>query len=121
MQHSIKTTADEQCTEYMWKICNKWNYLKLKSDKIPTHPEIDSIEAFIKNHFWGFTKINAKKSLVFKIQHIPWNIFSSTSFELEINAEVLFGKELASFFYQKPLCSFLMDGSYTEISRPVLL
>ena len=121
MSHSIAMTADQQETEYKWKIRNKWNFFSLKTSTIPLSAEVNSIEAFIKNQYWGYTKGNFKETFEFEIKHIPWNIFPSTSFELDIDAEALYGKELASFFYQKPLCCFLMDGSYTEISRPVLL
>ena len=121
MKHSFTITAEEQSTEYQWKINKKWNFFKLKTSISPLYTELNSIEAFIKNHYWGYTKVNSEETLEFEIKHISWNIFPSTSFELEIDAEMLYGKELASFFYQNPLCCFLMDGSSTEISRPGLL
>ena len=121
MKHAISISGTQQQTDYFWKINGKWNFLKLRTENIPTSSNTDTIESFICNQYNGYTKTSDEKSLEFEVKHIPWKIFPAIDFKMELDAEAIYGNQLASFFYQKPLTCFLMDGSYTEISRPVLI
>jgi uncharacterized protein len=121
MKHTISNTGTQQQTDYFWKINGKWNFFKLRTGNIPLGDNKDTIESFICNHYHGYTKASDKRSFGFEVKHIPWKIFPAIDFQIDLDAEAVYGNELASFFYRKPLTCFMMDGSYIEISRPALI
>jgi len=122
MKHSNQINNQKRNTEYYWKVNNDWNFLKMKTgldldiEKTPAN----SLESFIADHYWGYTK-SENKTYEFKIQHRPWNIYLSLSFEMNIDSKELYGEGFAEYFSQKPISAFFMDGSLTKVSSPVLL
>jgi uncharacterized protein YqjF (DUF2071 family) len=121
MKHIITMTDIKLKTEYYWKISRQWNYLKLTTSLSPYEPENSSLESFIRNHYQGYTKNTETKTSKFEIEHRHWSIYPSLSFDMQLNTENIYGREFCEYFQQKPSTSFLMDGSRTKVSYPVLL
>ena len=121
MKHSFDITNEKRDIEYSWKINSNWNFLKLRAAGNPLTGNGNTIEAFMKEHYWGYTKKGNDKSFEFEIQHPPWNIYPAISFDMHLDAEAMYGKEFTDYFREKPVSAFLMDGSQTKVSYPVLL
>jgi uncharacterized protein YqjF (DUF2071 family) len=120
-KHIITANKDEQRTEYYWKVAGNWNYLKMASDITPGDPDPASLEAFIHDHYWGCTKQSETKTREFQIEHRPWKIYSSRSFDMNLDAAAVYGNEFSEYFQHPPSACFLMDGSRTNVSVPVLI
>jgi uncharacterized protein YqjF (DUF2071 family) len=120
MKHSDQINNLKRNTEYYWKINNDWNFLKMETDLHPAIASADKLETFIADHYWGYTK-SADKTFEFEIQHRPWNVYPSHSFEMNIDAKRLYGEGFVEYLSQKPISAFFMDGSLTKVSSPVLL
>lgn len=120
MKHVIQKNTDHQLTEYYWKTSTQWNYIKIRSPYEIINAS-NSMESFISEHYWGYIRLKPSKTLEFKIAHPPWKIFPAINNEIQLDAKILYGDDLAPFFHHKPLSAFVMDGSYTEVSRPVLI
>ncbi|MES1225827.1 MAG: DUF2071 domain-containing protein [Bacteroidota bacterium] len=116
-------TVDNQVvhTNYYCKINNQWNYLSMESACESFEPADETIENFIRDNYFGYTKATQNKTLEFQIKHRPWKISKATKFETNLDIEAIYGKEFKKYFAAKPLSAFLMDGSNTKISWPVLL
>ncbi|MBC7829399.1 MAG: DUF2071 domain-containing protein [Chitinophagaceae bacterium] len=108
----------ERYDRYAWKKQNKWNCMELTSGIKSVEVKENSIESFISDQYIAFTKLNAGRSLVFEVTHSPWKIYPAIHFKNDLNAEVFKVKGLHETLDRKPLVSFLMDGSFTEISSP---
>ena len=121
MKHNISVVNDIRHIEYYWKICKNWNYLKLQASLYSSTIADNSLESFMSDHYLGYTKTGNNKTLEFEIQHSPWNIYHAQSFEMNFDAKKIYGEEFSEYFRQKPLSVFLMDGSRTKVSFPVLL
>lgn len=120
MKHNLNITDAERNIEYRWKIGHSWNYIKIQaslSHSLSPH----TIEAFIADRHWAYTKAGDHRTFEFEIEHSPWNIFPSHSFEMNLDAAKIYGSEFAEYFHQKPLTVFLMDGSQTKVSYPKLV
>jgi len=120
MKHSDQINAQKRNTEYYWKVNDSWSFLKMETALPPALTSADKVETFIADHYWGYTK-SGNKTFEFEIQHRPWNIYPSLSFEMNIYAKEIYGEGFAEYFSQKPISTFLMDGSLTKVSSPVLL
>lgn len=120
LKHNFNTTNTEKGIEYSWKLGNNWNYIKSQTS-LSRSLSNNTIEAFIADHYWAYTKAGDHKTFEFEIEHPPWNIYPSTSFKMNLDAEKIYGSEFAEYFQQDPLTVFLMDGSTTKVSYPKLV
>lgn len=118
MKHQFDATDAMINTEYYWKYKNDWNYMKLISHAKPSEPEDGSLEKFIRDHFKACTRVSPTKTREFQIEHPHWNIYPGRQFDLHLDVDNIYGKEFSTCFQQKPACSFLMDGSGTNVSYP---
>jgi uncharacterized protein YqjF (DUF2071 family) len=121
MKHSIENTDTKKHIHYYWKMKRSWNYLKLTTGLLATEPPASSLESFIRDNYRACTTCSKEKTKEFEIEHPHWNIYPGLSFEMELDAENIYGKEFSSCFRQKPRSCFLMDGSRTKVSYPSLL
>lgn len=121
MKHSFSTTADERKTAYYWNTGKEWNYLELVSALDHKEPDILSLESFIRDHNFAYTRQRKNQSREFEIEHPTWNIFPGISFDMKLDAGTIYGPQFSDYFLQPPCTSFLMDGSRTNVSFPVLL
>jgi uncharacterized protein len=121
MKHSFTHTGNEKKTFYHWYTGRDWNYLKLVTKPNPAEPAHYSLESFTREHYYAYTRQNAVKTREFEIEHPPWHIYPGISFDMKLDAATIYGNQFADYFQQAPCTSFLMDGSRTNVSFPVLL
>jgi len=121
MKHEFVSDNKLMYTNYSCKINNKWNQLNMESPPVNVEPEEKSIENFIRDHYWGYTKTTGNKTMEFRIEHRPWKIFPATKFEMNLDTGTAYGEEFKEYFSARPMSTFLMDGSHTKVSWPVLL
>ncbi|MBC7948758.1 MAG: DUF2071 domain-containing protein [Chitinophagaceae bacterium] len=121
LKHTIVRTADGQSTNYYWKVNGEWNFLKLHSRLQSSDPPEGSLEAYVRDRTWGYTRNGANRTKEFCIEHPEWKIYPGISFDMNIDVEALYGEEFAETLHRQPVSSFLMDGSRTKVSSSVLL
>ncbi len=113
MRHSIKQLADDK-TQYLyeWHSDGKWDG-KLGgtvSDNLsPVTP--GSQEEFIFEHYWGYNKINKKKTYEYQVEHVRWKAGQVSDPIFEADIARLYGKKFEPFLTKKPYSAFFADGS----------
>jgi uncharacterized protein len=110
-----------QQAAYHWKTKKEWNWLELSAATSPVEPMAESLEFFTKNNYTACTKNGINKTKVFTIDHPNWQVYPGLTLNLSIDAENIYGPQLAPYFKQKPSSIYLMDGSRTNVSYPSLL
>ena len=121
MRYKVHSSHNNKHVAYEWKINNQWNYLRLTSATQPVDLDDYNLETFICNNYTAFTKLGNNKTLMFQIKHRPWHVYAALDFDSSIHTKLFEKEGFSDVFQQKPLISFLMDGSFTEVSKPVLL
>jgi uncharacterized protein YqjF (DUF2071 family) len=121
LKHTIETTETSTKTSYYCKPNNEWNFLRLTSSLSPLEPSADSLQSFIRDHFYPYTRCGNQRTKEFSIEHPHWNIFPGSSFEMQLDTGKIYGHQFNDYFKQAPATAFLMDGSRTKCSFPVLL
>jgi uncharacterized protein YqjF (DUF2071 family) len=119
-KHSIKKIQDETQLCYNWKVRDGWNHMKLRYSNKELIPPPESLEAFIHDHFYGYT-YGKNRSREFCIEHKPWKIFPGLSFGMKLNARELYGEAFSHYFNAPVSMPFLMDGSRTKVSFPTFI
>ncbi|MFN7115966.1 MAG: YqjF family protein [Saprospiraceae bacterium] len=96
---------------YAWKYKGKWNRVKALGAMPPEAMTVGSEAEFITEHYWGYTKINAHKTLEFKVEHPRWRFYPLLDFAIDVDFKNLYGVEFELLNRQKPHSVFLAEGA----------
>ncbi len=107
--------------EYGWKFSGAWNFLRIETEGEPIKAQRDSLEEFITEHYWGYTKQRHGGCLEYRVEHPPWQLWRSARAELVCDAGKLYGAKFASPLSCAPKSAFLAEGSPVTVYRGVTL
>jgi|688.fasta_scaffold95158_5 uncharacterized protein YqjF (DUF2071 family) len=103
---------DEEHINISYAIKNDtWHNLSLIAQKHSKPINSGSIQAFLNQHYWGYSKINNKACTEYKISRNLWNDHEVKSYKIAVDFENLFGKSFARLNEQQPESVTLTDGS----------
>jgi uncharacterized protein YqjF (DUF2071 family) len=111
MRHNVEAEEMAKTLAYEWKVQGKWCRLSAQTAGRPTHPNEGSLEQFITEHYWGYSKQRTGGSLEYHVSHAPWKVWAVTTAGFEGDASALYGKRLAAVLERRPDCAFVADGS----------
>ncbi len=67
-KNAIEITNTSKDIKYLWKINKDWNHITVNAAKENEQMLPESIEEFIFEHYYGYTKINSQLSWEYKIK-----------------------------------------------------
>ncbi len=115
MKHFHHEGDNELSTGYQWKQANTWYKLECNTEK-KSHPmRVGSMEEFIAEHYWGFTKVNKNKTTAYEVYHPRWEIFPVNNYLIECDFDICFGKKFAFLNEREPSSVFMARGSEIKI------
>lgn len=115
MRHNWETIGDEMHVGYYWKVGSEWNYLRAVADKKATPLQEGSEEAFITEHYWGYTHVSDKCTGVYEVAHPAWNIHPVKDFDVRCHTAKLYGEAFVEALAAPPKSVFLADGSPIQV------
>ncbi|HLL94542.1 MAG TPA: DUF2071 domain-containing protein, partial [Spirosoma sp.] len=120
MRHQWQQTNDSQVIQYEWKVGADWNFIRVRANRAGHALVPDSEEAFITEHYWGYTKRSSgqkggQRTSEYEVVHPPWSIYPVQDYAVHCNVPTLYGASFAPFFEQPPQSVFLADGSAVAI------
>ena len=110
-KHSWKMTSNTKEITYQWKVKSKWNSLQVNASVAKQNMEVGSIEEFIFEHYFGYTKVNENHSIEYKINHPSWQINSIKDYKIECDFASFYGQDFEIINYAKPHSVMLAEGS----------
>lgn len=115
MGHTLErkgdTLAEEGLVEYTWRFRGRLNRLGGLAMGNPRPLVPGSEEEFIAEHYWGYTRLNAGRTGVYKVEHPAWRVWQVAQPYLLCDIRALYGKEYEPFLRQRPRSAFLAEGS----------
>ncbi len=116
MRYSIQHDDQHLQLVYRWKR-RRWNMIRAfaKSDRQPMAE--GSLEAFIAEHYWGYTAINKRTTGEYGVEHPPWDFYPVTSFEADIDVARWYGAAFVRYLTTPPASVFIAHGSEVVVRR----
>jgi uncharacterized protein YqjF (DUF2071 family) len=105
-----------QTIEYRWG-SDPGGLLRAKLDKELREIEPGSEEEFITWQLRGFTKVSARRTLRYVVQHPLWHIRPILNFEMDVEFGSLFGENFCFLKYERPVSIFCAEGSPVSIMK----
>jgi uncharacterized protein YqjF (DUF2071 family) len=115
MTHKVALAAGAREVEYAWTHRGQRSRLLARAAGSPQFAAENSLEQFITEHFWGYSRQKFGQSLEYQVTHEPWRVQIASLARFEGNAAALYGPELAGVFSLPPESAYIADGSSVEV------
>ena len=116
MRRRITSTAESLTVEYAWRSRQNWSRLAVEASPQGTPIAPGSVEEFITEHYWGYTKRTLGNASEYEVQHPRWTIYPVRSFTIEADLGALYGNAFASLNATTPANILLAEGSAISVS-----
>ncbi|MGL5113411.1 MAG: YqjF family protein [Flavobacterium sp.] len=114
-QHQIKTDLQTRRVNFEWLLNKKWNSLHVEANKDAHAMQPESLEQFIYEHYYGYTKMDAARTLEYKLQHPSWKTYQVLNHAIACDFEAMYGKAFAVLNGATPDAVFMAEGSSVKI------
>ncbi len=79
--------------------------------------EEGSEEQFIAEHYWGYAGLPGGTTSEYQVEHPSWRAYPVRSYEIDCDAERLYGPAFAGAMAGEPASVFLAEGSGISVRR----
>jgi uncharacterized protein YqjF (DUF2071 family) len=102
--------------EYRWQSADRENRLNVTASGLPRLPEDDSLDTWIVDHHWGYSRGKDGSAIEYEVDRLPWRTYPIGSFDADVDIAGLYGNEFAEAFSQPPISVVLAEGSKVSVS-----
>ena len=110
-KHKWIANENEKEILYQIKVKSLWNTIKVVASAQKIKMEKDSIEEFILEHYFGYTKVDESKSIEYKINHPRWDIYPIHNYIIDFDFAAFYGEYFDQLNNIKPNSVMLAEGS----------
>jgi len=114
-KNRISAIGDNREVEYSWKHQGSWSRLFARSAVAPQLPAENSLEQYITEHYWGYSRQKSGRTLEYHVTHVPWRVQLASEARFEGNATALYGQDLAKVLSRPPDSAYIAEGSPIEV------
>jgi uncharacterized protein YqjF (DUF2071 family) len=114
-KHKLIDGQIERELTYQMKVNAVWNSFKVVSAVQKVEMLKYSIEEYIFEHYYGYSRVNNCQSIEYKINHPRWDIFPVHSCSLDFNFSQIYGQEFACLNDKQPHSVMLAEGSFISV------
>ncbi len=114
-KHNWELTDSLKRIDYSWKKNNKWNNIRVNAQSEGSAMKAGSVEAFIFEHYFGYTRVNQNKTLEYRINHPSWKINQVIDHSIDCDFGKMYGPDFAFLNAQQPDNVILAEGSDVSV------
>ena len=114
-KNSIDITENKDI-KYEWKINNRWNSLAVKSDTNKYKIEQGTIEEFIFERYFGFTKLSDNSTQEYQIHHPKWMTHEILNTHIDCDFRSMYGEAFSGLENQTPDSIIIAEGSLVSVN-----
>ncbi len=115
-EHSIVYNESDKSIKYKWKINKQWNHLAVNAAKEKEEILPGSIEEFIFEHYYGYTKLNSGLSQEYKVNHPRWQVNKVTDYSVHCDFKSMYGNDFVFLNEQAPDSVIIAEGSPVTVN-----
>ena len=114
-KHDWELNNTSKKINYSWNKDKKWNTIQVNAQSNSSSMKTGSIEAFIFEHYFGYTRVNEHKTLEYGINHPSWKINQVIDYRIDCDFEKMYGRDFAFLNAQQPDNVILAEGSAISV------
>jgi uncharacterized protein YqjF (DUF2071 family) len=117
MAHRVSSNDFKVEAEYSWKSGNQSCKLRARAEGSPSLPMEGSLEQFITEHYWGYSRQPSGATVEYHVSHVPWKVWNATHAGFSGDTRDLYGDELSELLTKAPVSAFIAHGSPVKVFR----
>lgn len=114
-KHELKTKLTTKSVNFEWIKNKKWNSIYVESESNSTATKEGSLENFIFEHYYGYTKINQFDTEEYQLNHPSWETHNVVDYEIKCDFKAMYGDSFSILNETTPTAVFIAKGSDVEI------
>jgi len=115
MRNAMLHTAEELRVAYEWKYRGVWYAISVEAAPLPVAITPDSMEEFITEHYWGFTKRSDGGTSQYEVKHPSWVVYPVRTCDIDADFGELYGEQFAGLSDIEPDNVLLAEGSAVSV------
>jgi uncharacterized protein YqjF (DUF2071 family) len=114
-RHSIVENSDSKKIKFDWLLNKKWNSIYVEASHNSNKMKNDTLEKFIYEHYFGYTKIDGNNTEEYRLQHPSWKINTVLDTKIDCDFKAMYGESFSVLNDTKPEAVFIAEGSSVKI------
>jgi hypothetical protein len=102
---------------YFWTRGNCSNKIGIEFGDSLGVPEADSHAEFIIEHYWGYTKLNDRKTGEYKVEHSKWELKEIKNVEIAVDFAGTYGERFEFLNHTEPRSVLFAAGSEISVYK----
>ena len=111
----IANTESTKNIKYEWKINKRWNHLAVNTSKENEQMLPGSVEEFIFEHYYGYTKINNHLSQEYIVNHPRWQVNKVIDYSIHCDFKSMYGNNFSFLSNHTPESVIIAKGSPVSV------
>jgi uncharacterized protein len=111
MRHRVSATGPGAAAEYEWRTGGAWMGLRAEAAGAPELPAEGSLEQFISEHYWGYSRQRDGGCVEYHVTHPQWRVWRGASGGFEGDGAALYGDAFGEVLRRAPDWASIADGS----------
>ena len=110
-KHEWLKNEDSYQINYFWKKNGNWNDIQVQIGLQSHTMQVGSVEEFIFEHYFGYTKVNDDETIEYNIAHPSWDIYPIKNYSINCDFKAMYGTAFEHLQHEKPSSIMLAEGS----------
>ncbi len=112
----IDNSGKTKNIQYSWKSNKQWSRLTVSAAKESEQMLTGSLEEFIFEHYYGYTKINSTTTEEYKVNHPRWRINKIIDYSIICDFKSMYGEGFSFLNHQSPDSVIVAEGSPVTVN-----
>jgi len=121
MKHHWKEKAHSRVIEYAWEKNSKWQFVRLIAELNSSEIEPGCETEFITEHYWGYAKVNDKKTNEYEVTHPRWMKYEVLDHLVDVDFGLTYGNSFNMLNTMDPTSVMLAEGSTITVESKRVL
>lgn len=117
MSHKWEENETHQTVEYNWSKSGKLHSFQVQTSLNKQEIVPQSETEFITEHYWGYAKVNLKKSNEYEVRHPRWMAYNVEDYKINVDFGLVYGKEFSFLNTMEPKSVMLAEGSEITVEN----
>ena len=114
-KNKFELNDKNQLIQYSWKVNQQWNEINVHTTLESDEMIPESIEEFIFEHYYGYTKINTEISQEYRVNHPRWKVNKVLDYSISCDFQAMYGNDFSLLSNQEPHSVIFASGSDVSV------
>lgn len=115
-KNKISGGEHDKFVRYEWKTNGKWNYLEVNAEAKKREMQTGSLEEFIFEHYYGYTKLDECRSQEYRVNHPRWQTNEVYNYSILCDFKSMYGDRFSFLDKVEPDNVILAEGSKVSVN-----